>query len=95
MPFRPARRDDSLRGNSQGRRKPAGFYEPIIRGKDLPVWLQGFMRLTVVPGATALILKWAPEHGAAATRSQPRGLGEATTAGRRSKLPEERQRDRT
>jgi pimeloyl-ACP methyl ester carboxylesterase len=36
------------------------LYEPIIRGKELPVWLQGFMRLTVVPGTTALILKWLP-----------------------------------
>jgi pimeloyl-ACP methyl ester carboxylesterase len=36
------------------------LYEPIIRGKELPVWLQGLMRLTVVPGTTALILKWVP-----------------------------------
>jgi pimeloyl-ACP methyl ester carboxylesterase len=36
------------------------LYEPIIRGKELPVWLQGLMRLTVVPGATAFILKWVP-----------------------------------
>ena len=36
------------------------LYEPIIKGRDLPPWLRGLILATRIPGATAVILKWAP-----------------------------------
>jgi pimeloyl-ACP methyl ester carboxylesterase len=37
------------------------LFEPVIRGKELPAWLQAFMAASAIPGAPQLILKWAPQ----------------------------------
>lgn len=36
------------------------LFEPVILGKDLPLWLKSFIRITAVPGATYAVLKVAP-----------------------------------
>ncbi|MEX0621988.1 MAG: alpha/beta hydrolase [Candidatus Woykebacteria bacterium] len=36
------------------------LYEPIIRGRELPTWLKGFIVATFIPGAASVILKTAP-----------------------------------
>lgn len=36
------------------------LFEPVVAGKELPLWLRSFIRLTAVPGATHAVLKIAP-----------------------------------
>ena len=36
------------------------LFEPVISGRELPLWLKSFIRMTAVPGATYAVLKVAP-----------------------------------
>lgn len=37
------------------------LFEPVIRGRELPAWLQALMAASAIPGTPQLILKWAPQ----------------------------------
>jgi pimeloyl-ACP methyl ester carboxylesterase len=37
------------------------LFEPVIKGRELPAWLQALMVASAIPGAPEFILKWAPQ----------------------------------
>ncbi|MGQ9573174.1 MAG: alpha/beta fold hydrolase [Dehalococcoidia bacterium] len=37
------------------------LFEPIIRGREMPSWLKAFIAASAIPGASKVIVKWAPQ----------------------------------